>query len=301
MIDEIPEKLQNIYYEKQFNFSKHTSYGLGGAADIAFYPANKSELRSAVEFFNETDGDYVILGNGTNVLVSDKHFEGGVICSKRLDKIVLNKDYVFCEAGVTVSKFLEFCKNNSLGGFEFLAGIPATLGGIVYMNGGADGKYIADRVQSVSLYNAETQEFADFSNFECNFSNKHSTMQDIKCFIYGFELKFERSDGKKIAQNIEYYLNRRRHLPKGKSCGCVFKNYYGESAGKIIDLHNLKGLRVGGAEVSKEHANFFLNRGGCAQDVYRLIKRVKREIFQKSGIQLEEEVRYIGEFDDTDG
>ncbi|MDE6105420.1 MAG: UDP-N-acetylmuramate dehydrogenase, partial [Clostridia bacterium] len=127
----------------------------------------------------------------------------------------------------------------------------------------------------------------------------YSTMRDINCVILGAELKFTLQSATEIKEKINEYLERRRFHPKGRSCGCVFKNVNGISAGKLIDEAGLKGLSIGGATVSREHANFIINRGGKAEDVYLLIKEVKRRVFERTGIRLEDEVVYIGEFNDT--
>ena len=160
------------------------------------------------------------------------------------------------------------------------------------MNGGADSKYICSNIVSVKFYDGKMRKIL---NKNCNFGNKYSIMRDINGIILGVELTYEPQDGEKVMQNIRRRLDGRAPLPKGKSCGCVFKNPSGYSAGKLIDEAGLKGLTYGTACVSGEHANFIINKGVRAADVYALIGRVKNEVYARFGILLEEEVVYIGD------
>lgn len=288
---------QSVRREENFNFSKHTTYGLGGAANVAYYPESEKQVKAVFDYLTANGETFVTLGNGSNVLVSDENFDGAVIVTKCLTGFRrTGENTFFCYAGTTVSALLKYCISNGFGGLEYLAGIPATLGGLLFMNGGAGGKYIESNVVKVKFYDGKIH---SFSNKSCHFGNKYSTMRDINCIIIGAELKFIPQNSTDIKEKINEYLERRRFHPKGRSCGCVFKNLNGISAGKLIDEAGLKGLSIGGATVSREHANFIINRGGIAADVYLLIKEVKRRVFERTGIRLEDEVVYIGEFNDT--
>ena len=161
------------------------------------------------------------------------------------------------------------------------------------MNGGAGGLYIGDSVRNVLLYDGKIN---IFTNKKCNFGYKYSIMRDINGLILGVTLKIYPQTPEIVREKISFYLNNRKFHPKGASCGCVFKNVGKISAGKIIDECGLKGLRCGGAYVSPQHANFFINEGGCAADVYKLIGTVKKRVFEQTSIKLEEEVVYIGDF-----
>ena len=161
------------------------------------------------------------------------------------------------------------------------------------MNGGAGGTYIENNVVNALFYNGDIR---NFSNKKCNFGNKYSIMRDVNCLILGAELRVYPESGEKVRNNISRRLDCRKSQPKGASCGCVFKNCGNASAGKIIDDVGLKGLSCGNAFVSFEHANFLINGGGCAADVYKLIGIVKEKVFERTGIKLEEEVVYIGDF-----
>lgn len=294
-----------------FLFSKYTTYGLGGGAREVFFPRNFVEARAVWDYLNPAKNycniqsggaeknKFFILANGSNLLASDRFYDGSVICTKRLCGIVrTGENEIFCAAGTLVSKILSYCLKHGLGGLEYLCGIPATIGGIAYMNGGAGGIYINSNVISVSLYNGKKY---NLSNENCKFGYKYSTMRDINALILGVKLSVSTSLPDEVASRIKCYAERRRALPNGRSCGCVFKNPSGVSAGKLIQDCNLAGLKIGGAYVSREHCNFIINDGARAEDVKKLISLVASTVYKNTGIKLQEEVVYIGEFNETDG
>lgn len=290
--------IEEVEQELNFDFSKHTTYGLGGRAEIAYYPKNFEEIQAVIDYLKQINKKFFILGAGSNILASDKYFNGAVISTKNFNRIEIKDNAIICGSGVKVAEFLKFCIKFCAVGYEYLAGIPATLGGIVYMNGGIPQRHIGDDIISVCLYDGKIREILQK---DCNFGNKYSTMRDINACILQIELPYIKSDSKIIRQNISKYLLSRKNQPKGKSCGCVFKNGLNYSAGKLIDECGLKGLSVGRAHVSKIHANFIINNGDSAQDVFNLISLVKRKVYERTKILLEEEVVYIGEFDDFNG
>ena len=284
----------NVKKINDFSFAKNTTYACGGNAEIAYYPDTIKQATAVYDYLTKTGKNFVVLGNGSNVLASDKNFDGEVLCTKHLKGISqTGPNTIFCFAGTTVAQLMKYCVDYGFGGLEYLAGIPATIGGIAFMNGGAGGLYICDNVVNVMLYNGVIR---NFSNKKCNFGYKYSIMRDINSLILGVELRIYPRNSEKVRENISTYLNYRKFHPKGASCGCVFKNVGSISAGKIIDDCGLKGLTCGGAVVSSEHANFLINNGGSAADVYELISTVKNRVFERTGIKLEEEVVYIGDF-----
>ncbi|MCH5148511.1 MAG: UDP-N-acetylmuramate dehydrogenase [Clostridiales bacterium] len=290
--------IENIDYELNFDFSRHTTYGLGGKAGIAYYPKNFEEVKAVINYLKHIKKDYVILGNGSNILASDKYFNGAVISTKNLNSIEIKNESIICGSGVKVYEFLKFCIKYGAVGYEYLAGIPATLGGITYMNGGVPRRHIGDDIVNVWIFDGKIRKL---TNQNCNFGNKYSTMRDISACILQIELPFFRSESQVVRQNIKNYLLSRKNQPTGRSCGCVFKNSINYSAGKLIDECGLKGFSIGNAYVSHKHANFIINNGGSAQNVFNIISFIKRKVYEKTGILLEEEVVYIGEFDDFNG
>ncbi len=282
-----------------FKFSENTTYGLGGTAIAAYFPRTVYEAKIAFDRLTLNAIPFEILGNGSNVLASDKGISGAVISTKNLRGIIrLDKNRLLCLAGTRTGELLTYCKNNLLGGLEYLYGIPATVGGAAYMNAGVNGAAIGNDIESVRVYDGKSYLL---TREKCNFAYRHSTMRDINALILSIIVNVYDSSSDEIEERITYYRQRRSHLPKGKSCGCVFKNPEGTSAGYLIEKAGLKGLRLGGAYVSEQHASFIINEGGSAYDVKSLIDIVKTKVLEKFGILLNEEVVYIGEFNDFDG
>ncbi len=281
-----------------FDFSKNSSIGCGGFAPVAFYPQSVPELTSLVDRLTEEGIPYCVLGNLTNVLPSDEGMQGAVISTKKLLGITAG-ERLFAYAGETSGTLLRACKSAGLSGAEFLSGVPCTLGGAAYMNAGAAGKYLSEIVESVLVLRAGKR--ITLSLEECDYAYKKSVFMKNDDVILGVTLRLQSSTVAEIEKREGSYIERRKHLPKGRSMGCVFKNPEGYAAGELIERSGLKGLRVGGAKVSKEHANFIINEGGTARDIKTLIKLVKNAVLAQYGVALQEEIRYLGENSDTDG
>ena len=289
--------IENIQSQSNFKFSNHTTYGLGGSAKIAYFPKTEEEAAVVFDFVKSNFEKYIILGNGSNILASDNMFDGAVICTKYMCGIYAEGNNIRCLSGTSSASILSFCLKYGFGGLEYLVGIPATIGGLTCMNGGVNSFHLENNVESVRLYDGN---FIDLSNENCNFSNKHSTMRNINTVVTSILLKINYSTSDEVKQSIEKFRQSSITQPEGKSCGCVFKNPVGFSAGKLIDEAGLKGYSFGCAKISTNHANFIINYGNRAQDIYTLIKQVKHKVFEKFGVLLEEEVVYIGEFNDFD-
>lgn len=292
------QTIDAIKKEYNFDFSKNTTYGLGGKADVAYFPETEEEAIIVFDYVKKNFDKFAVLGNGSNVLVSDGFFCGAVISTKFLNKISVKGNVLSCQSGVNVSNLISFCIINGISGLEYLNGIPASVGGLALMNGGIHCRHVAEDIKGVRLFDGK---LTDLTNIECNFGNKHSTMRDINCLILSVDFRFTPTDRMYVEAKARYFRELRKGQPKGKSCGCVFKNPDGLSAGKLIDFAGLKGFRIGGAYISKEHANFILNEGNRSSDVYNLISEVKRRVYEKFGVKLDEEVVYIGEFNDING
>ena len=289
--------VKSIRKQSDFSFSKNTTYGCGGNARIAYYPESIRQATSLFDYLKDSATPFIVLGNGSNVLASSAFFDGAIISTRQFDKINKVDNVLYCESGVTVKRLLNYCIEEGLSGIEYLAGIPASIGGLAYMNAGTFNKHISENIINVRLYDGK---YIDLLNKNCNFGNKYSIMRDINALILNIGLKLAQSDSKKVQANIEHYLNLRKTQPKGKSCGCIFKNPQGFSAGKLIDDCGLKGFSIGGAKVSLNHANFIINDGATPEEVYSLISVIKSKVYNHFSILLEEEVIYIGEFNATD-
>ncbi len=283
--------LPGIKTQSPFDLSKHSLIGIGGLAKLAIYPKTVEEVRRVISRLQAFETEYCIVGNMSNILPPDEPNDKIVVCMKELIGAQIGKT-VFALAGTNSGTLLRACRYARRSGVEFLAGIPCTLGGALYMNAGVSGKYMASVVQSVTVL--RDGEIKKLSLEECAYSYKQSVFMQNNDVILGAELNLQEESERCILEREKEYLKRRAHLPKGKSMGCVFKNPDGLSAGKLIEETGLKGIKQGNAYIAEEHANFIINGGGaCEKDVRALITRIKESVYAKTGIILEEEIRYL--------
>ena len=277
--------------EENYDFSKNSTIGVGGSSPLAVFPNGLSKAVELLDFLRKENLPFYPLGNLSNILPTDGASKRLVFSTKKLNAVSHEKG-LFVEAGVTSGALLSFCKQRALTGAEFLFGIPCTLGGALYMNAGVAGRYISEIVESVTAYidgKVETLSVED-----CNYAYKQSVFMQTDGVILGARLRLKVATGEEVARKIAYYAERRLHLPKGKSMGCVFKNPSDISAGKLVEGAGLKGMRLGGAVVSKEHANFIINdKKATAKDIKSLILLIKNAVFAQYKIRLEEEIRYL--------
>ena len=286
------EEIQSVTKDEIFlnvPFGKHTTFRCGGTAKYYVEPSDEMSLISIVSVCQNNRVDYFLLGNGSKILVSDKGYNGVVISTKKLNKINFDGDYIYAQSGVTVAKLLSFCTLYGVGGFEFLAGIPATVGGLIATNGGAFGQSMSEVTYKYALYSDGKTSIKDLSNF----AYRRSPVKSGDVVLFAL---LDRCRSDNVRQNIKEYLFKRNVQPIGNSAGSVFKNPSGDFAGRLIEQCGLKGYQIGGAEVSQKHANFIINNGGTSLDVYNLIQFIKRVVNEKFGITLEEEVRCVGDF-----
>ncbi len=273
----------------EYDFSKGSTIGVG-CTGRAVFPRSFTEFIDVIDGCNRYGIPYRVLGNLSNVLPPERDGETVYVITKRLKGVTMG-DAPLVHAGVTAAELLSECKRHGKSGAEFLTGIPCTVGGAAYMNAGVAGRYFAEIVRSVIVY--ESGELKTYSKEECGYSYKNSRFMQGGV-IFAAVLALENSTSEAVAERIREYASRRAKLPVGKSMGCVFKNPDGVSAGALIEKAGLKGLRAGGAVVSAEHANFIINDGGATvADVKTLIQKIKTEVFEKLGVLLTEEIQYL--------
>ena len=284
---------QDFTSETPFSFSQHSSIGCGGSAKIAFYPRSVAETTALFQKLERDKIPYFVVGNMTNILPPDEGTDKAIVCMKSLNDVAVSDSaFVFVYAGASSSGLLSACKRANKSGAEFLFGVPCTLGGALYMNAGAGGAYISEIVESVLVY--EGGKTRILSMKECEYSYKKSVFMENGRVILGATLRLETADETTIKMREQFYKDRRKHLPKGRSMGCVFKNPEGAFAGDLIERSGLKGLRVGDAKVSEEHANYIINDGhATAREIRALISLIKNAVYSQYGVRLEEEIRYL--------
>jgi UDP-N-acetylmuramate dehydrogenase len=276
---------------------KHTSWHIGGPADIYAEPASRGELQQAVLFAHERSIPLTVIGAGTNVLVSDEGIRGIVIkIGSGLDRISVKENIIFAEAGARLSRVASAALAAGLGGFEFSAGIPGAVGGAVVMNAGANGASVGARVKEILLLNPEGVFFKKTKD-EMDFGYRSSVLQSEHAVVVEAVFSCCRRDSNAIKEEMDVYIKKRSdtqplHYP---SAGSIFRNPPGESAGRLIESAGLKGERVGDAQISALHANFIVNLGAAtARDVLTLINKARASVLDRFGIDLKPEVKVLG-------
>ncbi|MBR2448736.1 MAG: UDP-N-acetylmuramate dehydrogenase [Clostridia bacterium] len=292
------ELLEFTHAKIRFNepMKRHTALGVGGKAKYFAEVDSLYGLNLLTTLAQKHRVKYKVIGNGTNVLVSDNGYEGIIICLKKLSDVFFKRDEVRAMAGANLDKLIKFTLDHRLTGLEALSGIPATVGGAVVMNAGAFGHNISDRITTVETLCGGKIKIYDKE--DCKFSYRKSRFLGKKETVVSASFKLDGCERDAVMNNIKKYRERRKNVqPTGKSCGSVFKNPTKYSAGALIDKAGLKGYTLGGAKVSERHGNFILTDSrATASDVYALIQYIKEEIFNIFGVRLSEEVEYIGEF-----
>ncbi|HSL94290.1 MAG TPA: UDP-N-acetylmuramate dehydrogenase [Bacillota bacterium] len=297
MLQELNRRLSGVLIFDE-PMSRHTSFRVGGPADALFVPRDLGELKRCLRETHELGLPVTIIGNGSNLLVCDGGIRGLVIkLSGTLDWIHISASRVRAGCGVLLSTLAYKTVEAGLGGLEFAAGIPGTLGGGVIMNAGAYGGEMKDVVTSVRAL-LPTGKECEFSAAEMNFGYRCSSMQNSGMYVLEVVMELKPSN-KEESMAIIRELNDRRKAKQPlalPSAGSVFKRPVGYYAGPLIESAGLKGVRIGDAEVSTLHANFIVNVGNAsAADVLALIAHVKDTVYREFGVSLEQEVKVIGE------
>ena len=294
------------------DMSKYTSFRAGGKAMALVEVENKEQLKTVLRFADEENIPHLLLGNGSNTLFKDGVYEGLVIrlgdCfgytgieSEGHKKAALDqpgeKVLVSCGASMLLSTVAMFMREEGISGMEFASGIPGSIGGAVFMNAGAYGGEMKDIVASVHAVSPDGREEKDFTNEEMEFGYRHSVLQENGWIVTDVTFNLTVGNKEEIAAVMKD-LNARRNAKQPvnyPSAGSTFKRPEGYFAGKLIEDAGLKGLTVGGAQVSTLHSGFVINIGGAtATDILQLIALVQNTVYDKFGVMLEPEVRIIG-------
>ena len=280
------------------SMAKHTTFHVGGNADMYVSVKSVEELSSLIKLARETDTPFLVIGNGSNILVKDKGIRGLVIeIGSGMSDFELKGNKIYAQAGVLISKLASLALNHSLSGMEEISGIPGTLGGGIYMNAGAYGgelKNIIKTVTYIDEYGEEKTVTAD----ECEFGYRKSIFTNGGKYIVSAVIELSEGDRTEISEKMADYAKRRREkqplsLP---SAGSTFKRPEGYFAGALIQESGLKGYKSGGAMISDLHAGFVVNYDNAtSQDILDVIKHTQETVLDKFGVMLETEVKIIGE------
>lgn len=301
-IKEILEKSklnkENLYYDEPM--AKHTSFKIGGPADVFIKVDNIEELKETLDLSKKNQIPLTIIGNGSNLLVTDKGIRG-ITAKLNLKDIEIknenNKQIIKVEAGVPVGLLAQKLLKEEITGFEELSGIPGTIGGAVIMNAGAHGKELKDILKKVTAmdYNGNIHEF---TNEECLFSYRNSRFQKEKYIILQATLELEKGNSTEIKGKMDEYMQFRKEKQpiEYPNAGSTFKRGEDFVTAKLIDEAGLKGYKVGGAQVSEKHAGFIVNvDNATAKDVIELADYIKEKIEEKFGKKINLEIQIIGE------
>jgi len=300
----LDNKLLNIIPEERIlrdePMYKHTTFRVGGPVERYISISSEQELKSLLDFSAKEEEPFYLIGNGSNLLVSDKGLEGLCIeVGANYSKIRINENCIIADAGALLSLVAKEAAKAGLTGFEFAAGIPGSVGGAMVMNAGAYGSEMKDIVKSVKVYLPQTKEILILSNLEMEFDYRKSIVRDKKYVVLSVEFALNEGDLDDIKNTMSDLAKRRRDKQplEYPSAGSTFKRPVGFFAGRLIEESGLKGYMLGGAQVSDKHAGFIINRNNAnAVDIYRLIGEVREKVFADSGIRLETEVILLGDF-----
>ncbi|MBO2943203.1 UDP-N-acetylmuramate dehydrogenase [Paenibacillus sp. F411] len=278
--------------------SKYTTWKIGGPADALIIPETKEQLSELLQALHEARIPWTQLGRGSNMLVSDKGIRGAVIkLGEGFDEVSFDGEIVTAGGGLSFVKLSVLAGKESLTGLEFAGGIPGSVGGAVYMNAGAHGSDVSRIFKSADIV-LETGELVTYAAKDMEFSYRHSILHQRKGIVARAEFQLCRGDRKEISAAMASYKDRRRRTQplQSATAGSVFRNPPGDHAARLIEAAGLKGHRIGGAEISRQHANFIENTGqATAEDVLALMKMVQDTISENNGVTLVPEVYVMGE------
>ena len=287
--------LEGIAFRQDECVASRSTFKVGGIADIAVFPSSRDELISAVKILRKEGIKAEIIGNASNILFAFDRFEGALIFTCEVSNISADGDKLYADCGSSLTYLSQVAAKNCLSGLEFAYGIPGLVGGSVYMNAGAYGSQMSEVIEYTEAYDGVENKVIRI--YDHGFEYRKSVYMenpDLICLGACFSLK--RGDKNDIMTRMSENMDsRRKNQPlEFPSAGSYFKRPVGHFAGKLIEDCGLKGLRVGGAEVSDKHAGFIINRGGATwHDILELEEKIKEIVMSRYGVSLEREVRLI--------
>lgn len=298
-MDEIKSALkkENICFVCDEPMKNHTSFRIGGNADILAEPKSEEEILYLTEIFKKYDIPFYVIGNGSNLLVSDEGYRGGIIkLGKKYSSVSVDENKINVQSGALLSTVSKMAASSSLSGLEEVSGIPGSFGGAVYMNAGAYGGEIKDVITKVK-YLAKDGSVKSAKADELDFGYRKSVFVKNGGIVLSGELELKRGKQSEILSKMaELSAKRKEKQPiEYPSCGSAFKRPEGYFAAALIEQAGLKGYSIGGAQVSEKHSGFVINiSSATAKDVVLLTEHIKNEVFKKFGVELEREMKMLG-------
>ena len=296
------DKLNNVIAKDSIlidePMSRHTTFRVGGPADFFVTPKAKEEVRDVIRICKEAGMPYYIIGNGSNLLVSDAGYRGVIVqIYKEMNEVKVEGELVKAQAGALLSGIAAKALGAELSGFEFASGIPGTIGGACVMNAGAYGGEMKDVLEFVTVLTGEGK-IIELGRNELELGYRTSVIAKKGYIVLGAVLKLERGDGEKIKTYMDELKEKRvtKQPLEYPSAGSTFKRPEGYFAGKLIEDAGLRGFQVGGAQVSEKHCGFVINRDhATAADIMELMRQVQIRVKENSGVDLEPEVKRLGD------
>lgn len=282
MLSKYGEVLENISLEN------YNSYGIKTEARYLVKPFSIDKLKELIKYLKENNINYYLLGGGSNIILPDNKFNGAIISLEKLNKLEIDETIIKVEAGINLGLFVLECIKNSLGGLEYLAGIPGSLGGALYGNAGVKDKCIYDYLENIIVLRDNEVIKIDKENIDIDY--RYTMFKNTNDIILGATFKLYKDDENKLKDIVkENRIKRLNSQPlEYKNAGSVFKNPEGDYAGRLIESLELKGYTIGGAQISDKHANFIINIGNAtSSDIKNLIKYVKDKVYDAYKINLE--------------
>ena len=280
--------------------SAHTTFKTGGPAAVFALPSDETDIWRMIRLCRRAGENFAVIGRGSNLLVSDRGFDGLVICvGEGMSSVLINKDGIEAQAGAPLTGICAAAKRASFTGLEFACGIPGSLGGAVAMNAGAYGGEMKDVVSRVRVMDSRG-EILTLRRDELGFRYRGSRVMDEGLIVLSAFLDLSHGNSREIELRMNELLTARREKQplEYPSAGSTFKRPEGHYAGALIEQAGLKGHSIGGAQVSEKHAGFVINRGGATSaDIMELCRLVQDRVYESSGVRLEMEIRTLGEFD----
>lgn len=287
---------ERVYVDEPM--SRHTTFRVGGPADFFVTPKAKEEVRDVIRICKEAGMPYYIIGNGSNLLVSDAGYRGVIVqIYKEMNEVKAEGDLVKAQAGALLSGIAAKALGAELSGFEFASGIPGTIGGACVMNAGAYGGEMKDVLESVTVLTGKGK-IIELGRNELELGYRTSVIAKKGYIVLGAALKLERGDGEKIKTYMDELKEKRvtKQPLEYPSAGSTFKRPEGYFAGKLIEDAGLRGFQVGGAQVSEKHCGFVINRDhATAADIMELMRQIQIRVKENSGVDLEPEVKRLGD------
>ena len=291
-------KINGVLYKQNCSLKKYNTFRVNAKALHFYMPETINGFIDLIKYLNDADKRYIILGGGSNILFLDKVIEVPIIHTGFFTRIEQTSNNILAYSGANVIDVVKYAYRNSFTGLEFLYGLPGSIGGAAYMNARCYEHSISEFVDSVGIID-DNIEYMHIKADECNYRYKKSIFQDKKYIIIDVRLKLNKGLKKIIKKDMNKYIRDRKNKNQYKypSAGSTFLNDYETNmiAGKVIDSLNMRNTRVGGAMVSPYHANFIVNyNNATGRDIFELMKKVREEVYTKTGIKLNAEVRIIG-------